>query len=267
MQPKGLPYDSIVMRELGQSFADRGFFEVNLASGSMEWANNFVLEKYGMTLEQIQAMTLFDLVPSEHHDALTSSVADETKGRSQKFSIWPGKAANGKLVWWYVTKAKGAHPYHWYKAEYLNTTEKTGPEYASMLAAMQTANSYNDLAARLLDHQEWTQHEISRLIHLKTDMSDQFAKQTTEILRLIGTDTIHEQRMASFETSIKKAASEAAQSAIKEITVSAEKAGKAITVQAHKAGQGLAKKVTVPVSLIAAFAAIAQWLINTYLHK
>ena len=98
-------------------------------------------------------------------------------------------------------------------------------------------------------------------------MSDQFAKQTTEILRLIGTDTIHEQRMASFETSIKKAASEAAQSAIKEITVSAEKAGKAITVQAHKAGQGLAKKVTVPVSLIAAFAAIAQWLINTYLHK
>ena len=56
MQPKGLPYDSIVMRELGQSFADRGFFEVNLASGSMEWANNFVLEKYGMTLEQIQAI-------------------------------------------------------------------------------------------------------------------------------------------------------------------------------------------------------------------
>jgi ferritin-like metal-binding protein YciE len=272
----------------------------------MEWANNFVLEKYGMTLEQIQAMTLFDLVPSEHHDALTSSVADETKGRSQKFSIWPGKAANGKLVWWYVTKAKGAHPYHWYKAEYLNTTEKTGPEYASMLAAMQTANSYNDLAARLLDHQEWTQHEISRLdegfaslqqgqkemqeqlrgclsaanraaneaveanssiVHLKTDMADQFAKQTTEILRLIGTDTVHDQRMASFETSIKKAASEAAQSAIKEIATSAEKAGKAITVQAHKAGQGLAKKVTVPVSLIAAVAAIAQWLINTYLHK
>jgi hypothetical protein len=294
------------MRELGQSFSDKGFFEVNLASGSIDWANDFALEKYGMKLEQLQAMTIYDMTPSEHHDALTSSVADETKGRSQKFSIWPAKAASGKLVWWYVTKAKGAHPFHWYKAEYLNTTDKTGPEYTSMLAAMQTANSYNDLASRLLDYQEWTQGEIARLdegqqslvqgqkemqeqlkgclsaanraaneaveanssiTHLKTEMADQFAKQTTEILRLIGTDVIHDQRMAAFETSIKKVASEATATAVKEITASSEKAGKAITTQAHKAGQGLARKVTVPVSMVAAVAAIVQWLINTYLHK
>ena len=306
MQPKGLPYDSIVMRELGQSFTDKGLFEVNLASGTIDWVNEYALAKYGMTLEQLQSMTVYDITPSEHHDALTSSIADEAKGRSQKFSIWPGKAASGKLVWWYITKMKGSHPHHWYKAEYLNTTEKTGSEYTSMLAAMQTANNYNDLASKLLDHQEWTQGEVQRLddiskslvqgqkemqeqlrgclsasnlaaneaveanssiIHLKSDMTEQFAKQTTEILRLIGTDAIHDQRMAAFETSIKKAASEAATSAIKEITVSAEKAGKAITIQAHKAGQGLAKKVTVPVSLIAAVAAIAQWLINTYLHR
>jgi hypothetical protein len=293
------------MRELGQSFADKGFFEVNLASGVVEWANDFALAKYGMTLDQIQAMTIYDLTPSEHHDALTSSVADETKGRSQKFSIWPGKMADGRLVWWYITKAKGAHPYHWYKAEYLNTTDKTGPEYTSMLAAMQTANSYNDLASKLLDYQEWTQGEISRLdqgfaslqqgqkemqeqlkgclsaanraanesveanqrmAKFETNVENQFAKQTTEILRLIGTDTIHEQRMAAFETSVQKAASEATATAVKEIAASSEKAGKAITTQAHKAGQGLARKVTVPVSMVAAVAAIVQWLINTYLH-
>jgi LysM repeat protein len=299
--PKGLPYDSIVMRELGQSYSDKGFFEVNLASGAVEWANEFVLSKYGMTLEQLQAMTIYDLVPTEHHDAVTSSIADESRGRSQKFSIWPGKTASGKLVWWYVTKAKSAHPFHWYKAEYLNITDKIGPEYTSMLASMSTAATVNDLASRLLDHQEWTQGEVNRLddglrnlqqgqaemqeqlkgclaaanraaneavqanttiSHLKDDMENQFAKQTTEILRLISTDTVHEQRMSKFEDSMKKAATEAANSAIRQIAASAEKAGKAITVQAHHAGQGLARKVTVPVGVIAAVATLVQWIIN-----
>src|SRR5512135_487134 len=306
MHPKGLPYDSIVMRELGQSYLDKGFFEVNLASGAVEWANEFALSKYGMTLDQIQAMTIYDLVPSEHHDALTGSVADESKGRTQKFSIWAGKTADGRLVWWYITKAKAAHPYHWYKAEYLNTTNKTGPEYAAMLAAMNTANSYNDLAAKLLDYQEWTQNEIKRLddayeilrqgqiemqeqlkgclsaanhaanesvkanqsiVNLKSGMEDQFSKQTTEILRLISTDTVHEQRMASFESAMKKAASDAATSAIKEITASADKASKAITTQTNKAGQGLARKVTIPVGVIATIATIIQWVIMNWPKK
>lgn len=306
MQSKGLPYDSVVMRELGQSYVDKGFFEVNLTSGKMEWMNEFALAKYGMKLEQIQAMTVYDLVPNEHQDALSSSIADESKGRSQKFAIWPGKTADDKIVWWYVTKSKSAHPHHWYKAEYLNTTEKTGSEYASMLAAMNTANGINDLTSKLLDHEQWTHGEVKRLddsiaslkqgqkemqeqlkgclaasnraaneamesnqnlIQLKAGMEDQFAKQTTEILRLISTDAVHEQRMAAFETHMKKAASEAAASAVKEISVSAEKAGKAITVQAHKAGQGLARKVTIPVASIAAVATLIQWIINTLMHK
>lgn len=306
MQPKGLPYDSIVMRELGQSYVDKGFFEVNLVSGAVEWANEFVLSKYGMTLDQIQAMTIYDLVPSEHHDALAGSVADESKGRTQKFSIWAGKAANGQLVWWYITKAKAAHPYHWYKAEYLNTTAKTGPEYTAMLAAMNTANSYNDLAARLLDYQEWTQGEIKRLDSanetlrqgqiemqeqlkgclaaanrsaneaveanqriqkFEQNVENQFAKQTTEILRLISTDVVHEQRMASFESAMKKAAADAATNAIKEIAVQAEKASKAITTQTNKAGQGLARKVTIPVGVIATIATIIQWIITNWPKK
>ncbi|MGH6878647.1 MAG: hypothetical protein ACREHV_14895 [Rhizomicrobium sp.] len=294
------------MRELGQSFIDKGFFEVNLVSGSIEWANEFALTKYGMTLDQLQAMTLYDMVPAEHHEALGSSIADESKGRTQKFSIWPGRSADGKLVWWYVTKVKSAHPFHWYRAEYLNTTEKKGSEYASMLAAMNTANSYNDLATRLAEHEEWTQHEIKRLddgmatLHqgqiemqeqmrgclsaanraadqsmannqaiftVKNGMDDAFAKQTTEILRLIGNDAVHDARLEAFENHMKKAAGEAAASAVKEISVSAEKAGKALTTQAQKAGVGLARKVTVPVGVIAAVATIIQWIINNWFHK
>ncbi len=299
MQSKGNPYDSVPMRELGQNLIEHGFFELNLVSGSVEWVNTFTLGKYGMQLEQMQAMTIYDLIPSEHLDSLTSAVADETKGRPHKFSIWPGKTADGKLVWWYITKIKNAHPIHCYRAEYLNTTDKSGPGYASMLAIMSTANSYNELAAKLSEHQDWTQKEVAKIniavdslqdhlrgclsaanraaneaveanqsiTRMKSDMADQFAKQTTEILRLISTDTVHEERMATFETHMKKAAADAATSAIKEIAASAEKAGKAITVQANKAGQGLARKVTIPVGAIATAATIIQWIMNNWPHK
>ncbi len=294
------PYDSLVMRELGQSMTERGFFEVNLSTTSIEWLNDFALAKFGMTLEQIQSMTMYDLVPVEHHEMMGDSIADESRGRAQKFSIWPHKTSDGKLVWWYVTKAKSAHPYHWYKAEYLNTTEKSGPEYASMLAAMMTANSYNDLHTKLLDHQDWTRGEVNRLSEetrelregqaeirdqvkgcraaadkaanealeanagiksLRGDMDTQFSKQTTEILRLISTDTQHEARMAAFATSMNKVAEEAAQKAVVLITESANKAGHAIVVQAKQAGQGLSRRVTIPVSAIAAVATIVQWVI------
>src|SRR5580704_240606 len=136
--------ESKTMRELGSNLTEKGIFEINLISGEIPWVNDFVLSKYGMTLNQIQSMTLFDLIPVDHHDALNNFVDDASKGRAQKFSIWPGKTADNKLVWWYITKIKSDHPLHWYKAEYLNTTEKHGSEYASMLAAMDTANSYND---------------------------------------------------------------------------------------------------------------------------
>jgi hypothetical protein len=306
MPINGLPYDSVVMRELGQSYVDKGFFEVNLGSGAIEWANDFVLSKHGMTLIQIQAMTLHDLIPSEHHDSLNNTIADESNGKSQKFSIWPEMTSDGRLVWWYISKAKDAHPYHWYKAEYLNTTDKSGPEYANMLAAMNTANSYNDLASKFNEHQTWIKGEIKRIDDtttglrqgqiemqeqlkgclsaanraaneamvankkiddIKTNIEDQFSKQTTAILNLISTDAIHEQRMASFEIHMKKAASDASTEAVSQISASAEKAGKAITTQAHKAGQGLAKRVTIPVGAIAALFTFLQWLITNWPHK
>ena len=303
MSHNGLPYDSVVMRELGQSFLDMGFLEMNLESGVIEWANNFVLGKHGMTMQQMQSMTLFDLVPPEYHDALNNNISDESNGKSRKFSIWPKKSADGRLVWWYITKAKSSHPYYWYKAEYLNTTDSMGPEFTNMLAAMNMANSYGDLESKLSEHQIWAKGEIKRLDDkteglrqgqvemqeqlkgcltaanraaneamaankkiesLTTSIDDQFSNQTTAILNLISTDALHEQRMASFETYMKKAASDASTEAVQQISASAEKAGKAITTQAHKAGQGLAKKVTIPVSLIAAVFTVLQWLINNW---
>lgn len=291
------------MRESGASYADKGFFEINLVSGQIEWMNDYALRKHGFTMEQAQTMTINSLVPEEFHDSMNSSIADEVKGRSQKFSIWPGRHATGKLIWWYVTKTKSSHPYHWYKAEFLNITERVGAEYAAMIAAMNTANSYNDLATRLLEHQEWTLEQIKRLDEatvglgqgqkemrdqiqgcftaanraanqsveanqairqLQLDMEEQFAKQTTEILKLIGTDVVHDQRLAAFEEHMKRAATVATETAVRQISESADKAGKVITTQAHKAGQGLSRKVTIPVSAIAAAATIVQWIISNW---
>jgi len=169
---------------------------------------------------------------------------------------------------------------------------------------MNTANSYNDLASKFSDHGSWVKGEIKRIDgdaddlrqgqteireqlnrclkavnravdetlsinkkmgDLKTNIEDQFSKQTTAILNLMNTDTMHDQRMASFETHMKRAASDASTEAVQQISASAEKAGKAITVQANKAGQGLAKRVTIPVSAIAAIATIIQWLIQHFM--
>lgn len=293
------PADIEAMRSVGKNLIDRGFCEANLASGQLLWKNDFSLLKMGYTLTQIQAMTLYDIIPQEFHDQLSGSIDDESKGRSQKFSIWPCKAADGKYVWWYVTKVKSAHPIHWYKSEYLNTTEKSGPEYAAMFAAMNTANSYHDLEIKFLDHQNWTKGQIEELtknveelwkshgalseqmksclmaanrtadlsvenrqsiIAIRTDVANQLAEQTTEILKLISTDVVHDQRIAKFESHIQKTTDEA----VKTITESADKAGQAITTTASKAGQGLSRKVTVPVSVIAVVLAFVQWLITNW---
>jgi len=299
------PSDIEAMREAGKNLEDRGFGEVNLATGQILWKNEFSLQKMGYTLAQVQALTVYDIIPKEFHGALSSSLDDESRGRSQTFSIWPCKAADGKYVWWYVTKVKSAHPIHWYKTEYLNTTANSGPEYAAMFAAMHTANSFHDLEVQFLDHKIWTRGEIERLsqeteelkrshavladqmkaclnaanrganlavengqaiVAIRTDVANQLAEQTTEILKLISTDAIHDQRLAKFEEHLKATADKTVKEVTNKITEQAQKAGQTITTQANKAGRGLSRKVTIPVSLIALVFAFVQWLITNW-HK
>jgi len=276
------------MRTLGASFQHFGFLEINLVTGHYSWANDFILGKYGLTLNQIQSMTVFDLVPEMFHDDARNMISDHTNGRLHKFSIWPGKSVNNKIIWLYSHKVKAQHPLYWFRTEYLSSTGDFGPEFSSMHAIMNTTNNYNELYHKLLELQGWTQENINRLgqesadirnsidsikdqmrsclaaankaanvalenAHtinsFKTDISRELSNHTAEILMLISTDTMHDKRMQIFEGYMKETTTKA-------IT--------AIQDQAEKSGKGLARKVTIPVGAIAAIATLIQWFIQNW---
>jgi len=285
------------MRDTGKGLPEKGFFELDLMSSKIMWMNEFSLTKLGMNLEQAQSMTVYDVVPEEFHDSLSSFISDASSGRTSKFYIWPFRSSDMSVTWWYFARFKSDHPTHWFKAEFLNKTGKSGPEYSSMLAAMNTANSYNDLYNKLSDFQLFTKSNIdsinekvqelkdeqavlkeqivgatsaanraanaaidvsSAMRNFKTDVQEQFSKQTVEILRLISTDAVHDQRLVAFEKHIQKTTD----NAVRVITVQADKAGQIITTQADKAGKSLSRKVTIPIGAIAAVMTILQWIIT-----
>ena len=274
------------MRDIGRSLSDKGFFEVDVVTGNVTWANEFALTKYGFTLSELATMTVFDLVPEEFHDSVRNVISDLQSERGFRFTIRPGKTAAGKLIWWYSVRVKSRSPYTWFRSEYLNITERSGPEYASMTAAMQTTNSYNDLYNRVQELQVWTEEQVERLdrkdaeletkfgdlaedlrqtkkfaetaanaglevkqamVNFQGHVTEEMSKQTAEILRLISTDAIHDKRIEAFE---------------KHVMRTTTTAMNAITVRANEAGAGLTRKVTIPVGTIAAIATIVQWIIQ-----
>jgi len=160
------------MRDQGRALESQGFLEINLVSGHVGWANDFALSKYGFTLDQIQRLTVFDLVPEEFHDGLRNTISDQTKGRYHKFSIWPGRTSEGKYVWWYSVRVKAHHPLYWFRIEYLNTTAPEGAEYVSLRTAMETTNGYNDLFNKLAELQDWTEENVERLGQETQDLRD-----------------------------------------------------------------------------------------------
>lgn len=294
------------MRNLGASLADKGFFEIDLLSGSLAWMNAYSLESMGYTLDQIRSMTVFDVVPPDFQEAVTNVVSDTIAGKNHKYGVWPFKSADGEIVWWYTVREKDDPPLYWYKAEYLGKTPRSGRDYAAMCVAMNTVNGYNDLHTKLNDHVSWTKQEIDGLkatdekvwkaieevkrigrgAHaaaekaanyglqneksirdMNTNMSEGFSKQTLEIMRLISTDAHHDERFKVFEAGMDKAAQAAVEKATTAIVKQTEKAGNAITDRAEKAGKGLSKKITVPVGIIATVMTIIQLLIQLWMKR
>lgn len=99
--------------------------------------------------------------------------------------------------------------------------------------ALDAKNAANGLKAELDDHFE--------------RFDDSQSRHTTEILKLISTDTLHEKRIQTFEEHVK---------------TTTEVAVRAIEAQANRAATGLSRKVTVPVGLIALMATAIQLAIQ-----
>lgn len=289
------------MRNLGSSLADKGFFELDLLSGAISWLNQFTLESLGYSLEQVQSMTVFDMVPSEFQEAVSNVVSDTIAGRNHRYGIWPFRSADGDIVWWYTVREKDDPPFYWYRGEFLGKTSRSGREYASMCLTMNTINNYNDLSLRLSELDNWTKQEISDLkaqdekvwkaieevkrigrgAHaaaekaanaafandksikdLNAKIDDGFSKQTLEIMRLISTDAGFEERFKAFEAGMERAAQAAVERATQAIVKQTEKAGTAIAVKAEEAGKGLSRKVSIPVGIIAVIATAIQFIIQ-----
>lgn len=289
------------MRDLGRSLKEQGFFEVDLSTGYVAWANDFGLQKLGLTLGQIQSMTVFDIVPHELHEAVRNTISDQVHGRSYRFSIRPSRATDGRLVWWYSVRVRAEHPLYWFRCEYLNTTGASGVDYNSMCAAMNTAAGYNELYNELQDLRTWTHDNVNRIdgAHaemqedmaelkqqlraavtashraanaaleskatvekFKSEVSDQLSKQTAEILRLISNDSAQSEQMKQFDDFMKQATA----TTVARIERTTDAAVKKISHETSQSGAKISRKITVPVSVIAAIATLVQWLIQHY-HK
>jgi hypothetical protein len=298
--------DSDTMRSLGESFLDKGFFEINLLSGSMVWINKFVLSSMGYTESQMKNLTIFDLIPRELQGSVSSTISDTMGGKSHKYNIWPLKTADGFILWWYAVLEKDVNPIFWFKGEYLSKTQTQGTEYVNMCVTMNTINSHNDLSTKFEEHVNWATSEIdnlketdrkvwlaiedvkriSRGAHaaaekaanaalenskyvqdLRKEIGDGFSNQTTEILRLISTDVSHDVRFKSFEEKIEKAAGKAVEKATEAISTQTENAGTDIHLEATKAGKSLTRKISIPIGIITTIFGGIQILIQWYLKS
>jgi hypothetical protein len=285
------PLHSIsAMREIGRTMTDRGVFELSLSTGQITWANEFALQKLGYSLSDIQSMTIFDIVPLEFHEDVRNNISSSLSGKTNHFHIWPSKSTDAKIIWWYIFETKTHGSTQWTHGDYIQTTDASGVAFAFMRANMATTNVYGQIQNQIDELDTWVHEQVQRLDDENQDMKvvvqrlddklnhavlaaqkaadtsmqtgvdtaalkeiiqnqnqqfeEKWAIHTGEILRLIGSDVVQEKRFSSFE---------------QHVQATTDLAIRAITMQADKAGKGLSRKVTIPVTAIAAGATVAQW--------
>jgi len=212
-------------------------------------------------------------------------------------SVWPMKTSGGKILWWAVVNSVMEFPLIWTYGDHIQTTGPTGMSFLFMQAFMRAANGRTGLYGQVAELRAWTESQISRLDeadnNLKKELSaleskmnevlaasqdaakttktthekmevlhkafqDFEAKYGVEILKLIGTDTIHDKRINAFEQHVKMTTD----LAVKSIEMQAQKSTQGFMVQAQESSKGLSKKVIIPVSLIATIATIIQVLVE-----
>lgn len=233
-------------------------------------------------------------VVSEYSEKKLSETNTEAKT-----SIWPLKTSNGKITWWVVTKTIAEYPIIWIYGDHIQTTGLTGMSFLFMQAFMRAANGQSGLYEKLSELKAWTTTQVSRLDEedrrlkdslsvLESKMTEVLAaskeaatatnttqkmmeslqrafqefesKYSAEVLKLIGTDTIHDKRIDTFEKHVKLTTD----LAMKSIEMQAERSTENMTNQVKETSKGLSRKVTVPVSIIATIAIIIEVLVEHF---
>jgi len=279
------------MRDAGRLISDKALIEMNLDTGTLTWANDFALAKLGYTIEQFRTITIFELVPEDFHEQVRDNIAEQSAGNVSKFSLWPSVATNGRIVWWFAYQNKVEYPISWSFAECVQETDSEGALFVFMRMQMQTTNNYGNLNARVNELDSWVHQQVERLDEkdanlertitelqgkmqqavaaasraastsleavaafkdLRESIKQQLSQHEEEIVKLIGTDVLHDRRMEAFE---------------KHVQTTTTTAINSITTQADRAGKGLSRRIIVPVSAIAVIAQFLQWFIAHVLGK
>jgi len=274
---------------------DRGAFEIDITSGSVEWINDFALGVMGCSPDQVSSMSVFDMSPERFHDQIREDLASD---HGRRRYVFPTKKSDGRVAWWYTFKVVSSQSRRWMYADFIQDTPTSGSEFAFMAMNFDTVNTQAELYDRMEELEEWVKNEIGRVDRevaavqgslekaeeaalaasaeataaknaalatqqelrkyaTKEDIQRHFEKfdvfeeentrATTEILRLIRTDTVHEERLKAYEDHVKR---------------TTETAVKAIELQASKSGKGLSRKVTVPVFVVTTLAMVFQYIIQ-----
>jgi hypothetical protein len=121
-------------------------------------------------------------------------------------------------------------------------------EEAALDSARESIASKNASLATQQELKKYvTKEEMQRHFEKFDSFEEQSTRASAEILRLIRTDTVQEERLRTYEEHVKR---------------TTESAVKAIEAQASKSGKSLSRKVTVPVFAITTLAMVIQALLR-----
>lgn len=282
--------DSQKLRARGSLVKDRGFIELNLLDGKINWANDYILDIVGRDFNEL---TIFDITPSEFHSIIRNKILSIINERGEGPIIWPVVTKEDKIAWFYVVDLKTINPTHFMEAEKISDTEKSGAAFAFMKVQMKMITDYSILAASQKEFEQFTRQKFDKIdddigeiklivsaienslksvrssamraadealaakqasLELKSETNENFSRfieahsrHSQEILDLMKTDEIHDQRIDTFENHVKNVTSKAIES---------------INAKATEAGNSLSTRITIPVSLLFVLVALIQFLIT-----
>lgn len=295
-----------VMRSNGQALTEQGFIEIDLGTGSILWANDFFCKTLGYKLEQITKFLIFDLAPDSLRDPISMSVSDRMVGTRHHYCIWPFKAPDDSIVWWYTMFVKSEDSVFWFRTDFLNRTPTTGTEYLSLVVSMNTINDHNEfrshfdvvtkanedrivrveadthaLKSGMENFMKLTEQSISasrsaasetlkvrsEISELRSEMRDGMASQTVELIRLMTNDSAQNLRIESYEKQLRESTEKIMSQAMSNIDDKGRLAAQNMNMEAANAGNTIGKRVSIPIGVISIVSTVIQFIIAHYMQK
>lgn len=284
------------IRAQGDATEDAAVVELSLPDGGMSWANEFFLKEQGVSIGALRGLSIFEMIPPEFHAQAREALAEKAAGRPFRPAIWPARMpGSDKVSWWYVYQGKSSAARHWSWMELVQTTALTGERFSFMRLQMELLWGQTRDRERLEAFEAWTRGKLDEQAREMGELKSMFVEaiyaaraaaasadatrmaadralgavdetkgqlmaqlaafqrsQATHeeaIMELITTDARHDKRIESFE---------------KHVKMTTDLAVDAIRKAAAQGGKSLQRKVTVPVTVIAALATLVQWVIQAF---